>query len=191
MTENTPRIDMLSLEDTRKAAAEAGVPSQAADLSIFRVLLNQPALARWIADLLFGLLFRGKLDVRLRELVIMRLGWATGSVYEWTQHWRIATQLGIAEADLLAVRDWKASPRLSDADRAVLAATDETLEAGAISPETWARCERHVGGPEELLELVAAIGTWRLVSSVLRSLDVPLEDGVAPWPPDGRAPANA
>jgi alkylhydroperoxidase family enzyme len=190
MTENTPRIDMLSLEDARKAAAEAGVPGQAADLSIFRVLLNQPALARWIADLLFGLLFRGNLDVRLRELVIMRLGWATGSVYEWTQHWRIATQLGIAEADLLAVRDWKASPRLSDADRAVLAATDETLESGAISPETWARCERHVGGPEALLELVAAIGTWRLVSSVLRSLDVPLEDGVAPWPPDGRTPAD-
>lgn len=145
MTENTPRIDMLSLEDSRKAATEAGVPGPAADLSIFRVLLKQPELARWIADLLFGLLFRGKLDVRLRELVIMRLGWATGSVYEWTQHWRIATQLGIAEADLLAVRNWKASRRLSDADRAVLAATDETLEAGAISPETWVRCERHVG----------------------------------------------
>ncbi|UCE88064.1 MAG: carboxymuconolactone decarboxylase family protein [Deltaproteobacteria bacterium] len=181
---------MLSPEAARQAAAEAGVPGQAADLSIFRVLLNQPALARWIADLLFGLLFRGSLDTRLRELVILRLGWATGSVYEWTQHWRIATRLGIPAADLLAVRDWQTSTQLSEADRAVLAATDETLETGAISRDTWARCRRHVGGDAELLELVAAIGTWRLVSSVLRSLEVPLEEGVEPWPPDGRAPAT-
>ena len=37
-------------------------------------------------------------------------------------------------------------------------------------------------------KLVIAIGNWRLFSALLRSLDVPLEDGVAPWPPDGRAP---
>ncbi len=187
----TPRIEMLSLEAARKAAEQAGVPGQAADLSIFRVLLQNPALSRWFADLLFGLLFRGKLDVRLRELVIMRLGWTTGSVYEWTQHWRIATQFGIPEADLLAVRDWRGSKTLGHADRAVLAATDETLETGAISKDTWSLCERHVGGREELLELVAAIGTWRLVSSLLRSLDIPLEEGIEPWPPDGRRPDAA
>ena len=39
----------------------------------------------------------------------------------------------------------------------------------------------------ELLELVVAIGNWRLFSSLLRSLEVPLEEGVAPWPPDGEA----
>jgi hypothetical protein len=27
-----------------------------------------------------------------------------------------------------------------------------------------------------------------MVASILRTLDVPLEDGVASWPPDGRAP---
>lgn len=42
----------------------------------------------------------------MRELVIMRIGWVTGSVYEWTQHWGVATALGVDQADLLAVRDW-------------------------------------------------------------------------------------
>ncbi|MFP8876864.1 MAG: carboxymuconolactone decarboxylase family protein, partial [Myxococcota bacterium] len=37
------------------------------------------------------------------------------------------------------------------------------------------------------LELLGAIGTWRFVSQLLRSLEVPLEEGVAPWPPDGLA----
>ncbi len=191
MSQPTPRIPMLSLEEARKAAATAEIPEQVAELNIFRVLLNHPLLAKRINDLLMTLLFRGKLDTRLRELVIMRLGWATGSNYEWTQHWRIARELGLPEADLLAIRDWRESDRFSDADRAVLAATDEILDRGGISPETWADCVSHVGGFEELLELTAAIGNWRMVSSLLQSLDIPLEEGTASWPPDGRKPGNS
>jgi hypothetical protein len=43
--------------------------------------------------------------------------------------------------------------------------------------------------PALLVELVVAIGNWSLFSSLLRSLKVPLEEGVAPWPPDGRSPS--
>jgi hypothetical protein len=39
------------------------------------------------------MLWHGKLDPRLRELVIMRIGWLTASDYEWTQHWRVAQGL--------------------------------------------------------------------------------------------------
>jgi hypothetical protein len=35
---------------------------------------------------------------------------------------------------------------------------------------------------------VTAIGNWRLFSSLLQSLDIPLEEGVEAWPPDGREP---
>ena len=157
-----------------------------AELSIFRVLLHHPPVAKAVFGLLSTLLFNSKLDLRLRELVIMRIGWVTGSVYEWTQHWRVAKALGVDEADLLAVREWRSADRFGDAERAVLAATDETLATGTISPETWKACEANVGGREDLLELVAAIGTWRMISSLLRSLEIPLEEGVEPWPPDGR-----
>jgi alkylhydroperoxidase family enzyme len=135
------------------------------------------------------LLWNGTLDARLRELVIMRIGWKTGSVYEWTQHWRVATQLEVDPADILAVRDWQSSARFGPAERAVLAATDETLDTGTISDATWAACAEHVGADAQLIELVVAIGNWRLFSSLLRSVRVPLEDGVTPWPPDGTAPA--
>jgi len=182
------RLALLGPAEALAAAERVGVPRQLAELNIFRALLHQPDVAKRVADLLLTLLFRGGLGVRQRELVIMRLGWATGSDYEWTQHWRIAQELGVPPEDLLAVRDWRASDRFDAADRAVLAATDETLATGAISPETWSACETEVGGPDVLVELVAAIGTWRLISSVARSIAVPLEEGVASWPPDGSAP---
>ena len=184
------RIPLLPPDDAKAAAVAAGVPAIAADLNVFRVWLHHPALAKWLSDLLMGLLWEGRLDARLRELVIMRLGWSTRSDYEWTQHWRIALGVGVDEADVLAVRDWRASDRFDDASRAVLAATDETVETGAISPTTWQACVTHVSDdPGVLLELVSAIGLWRMVSGVLRSLEVPLEDGVASWPPAGEAPA--
>ena len=188
---SAPRIPLLSVEDSKKAAALAGIPEAFAPLSVFRMLLRHPELTRAVADLLQMLLRGTHLDGRLRELIIMRIGWATGSVYEWTQHWRIARLIGMEDADILGVRDWRSHNGYSPAERAVLAATDDTLESGAISAATWRECDAHVGGPEALLELVVAIGNWSLFSSLLRSLEVPLEDGTEPWPPDGVVPKRS
>jgi alkylhydroperoxidase family enzyme len=182
------RVPRLSLAAATAAAKEHGLPAQIAELSVFRVLLRHPGVAKALQGMLAALLFRGTLDPRLRELAILRIGWVTGSEYEWTQHWRVSKQLGLADEVLLAARDWRGAACLSEADRSVLAATDETLERGAISASTWAELEKHLSA-EQRIELVAAIGNWRLFSSLLRSLEIPLEEGVPPWPPDGRRPA--
>jgi alkylhydroperoxidase family enzyme len=135
------------------------------------------------------MLWEGILDSRLRELAIMRIGWLTGSEYEWTQHWRVALGIGVTAEDLLGVRDWSAHDAFGPAERAVLAATDEVVRDGAVSAPTWAACERDLGLDNPgLIELVTVIGAWRMVASILRSLEVPLEDGVASWPPDGQPP---
>jgi alkylhydroperoxidase family enzyme len=183
------RIPRLAPEEARAAAATVGVPEFMADLSVFQVLLHSPKAAAGLHGMLQRLLWEGTLDARLRELVIMRLGWSTASEYEWTQHWRVARQLGVAEEDLLAVRDWRASDRFGPVERAVLAATDDVVATGVISEESWARCAEELQDPALLVELVVAIGNWNLFSSLLRSLRVPLEDGVAPWPPDGLRPS--
>lgn len=185
------RIPLIDTEQAVKIGEEVGVPQALAELNIFRTLMHSPKLAGATCELLLTLLFRSELDARLRELVIMRLGWATGSVYEWTQHWRIALdQFGVSEQELLALRgDWRKEDVFGEPERAVLEATDETLATGTLSPETWARCREHVGGDRVCLELVASIATWRWISQLARSLEVPLEDGVAHWPPDGEAPA--
>jgi alkylhydroperoxidase family enzyme len=182
------RIDRISVDDARAAAAEHGLPDTLPELSVFRIALRNPSVARALYGLLRNLLWSGQLDGRLRELIIMRIGWSTGAVYEWTQHWRVATGMDIPAADLLAVRDWEAHDDFGPRERAVLAATDESLAGGTISDATWARCREAVADDAQLVELVAVIGTWTLFSGLLRSLDVPLEDGVEPWPPDGVAP---
>ena len=89
MTERE-RIPMLDIDEARRRATERGIPEQMADLSVFRIALHQPGVAAALNCMLHELLWNGVLDARLRELIIMRIGWSTGSVYEWTQHWRVA-----------------------------------------------------------------------------------------------------
>jgi alkylhydroperoxidase family enzyme len=185
----TARVPKLPLDEAKAAADEAAVPDYMAELSIFQVLLNHPPLARAINDLLATMLWHGALDPRLRELVIMRIGWVTACDYEWTQHWRVASMLGVSDDDLVAVRDWRGYEGFGPTERAVLAATDDVLRDGVVSADSWAACERELHGDTTvLIELVAAIGAWRMVASILQSLGVPLEEGVSSWPPDGRSP---
>ncbi|MDA8357546.1 MAG: carboxymuconolactone decarboxylase family protein [Actinomycetota bacterium] len=183
------RIPPLGAEEARVRSDEVGVPHYMTSLNVFRVLLQSPGVARACNELLSELLLHGALDVRLRELIIMRLGWTTGSVYEWTQHWRVATDLGVSAEDLLGVRTWERYPGFGATERAVLAATDETVRDGAVSAATWQDlCDHVAADPAVLVELLAVIGCWRMVASILRSAQVPLEEGAAPWPPDGLAP---
>ena len=95
----------------------------------------------------------------------------------------------LTEDELEAVKDWRQAECFDAADRAVLAATDDTLSDGCISADTWAECAAALKTEEELLELTGAIGAWRVISQIARSIELQLEDGVASWPPNGQAPA--
>lgn len=182
------RIEMLSQEESLRTAKELGLHEPIARLNIFRTLFHRPKTAKAVSDLLLSLLFDSAIGHRRRELIIMRIGWVTGSEYEWTQHWPLAQEMfGCTAEELLAVRDWQRAECFDAVDRAVLAATDELLATGDLCDETWRACFEGLGR-DAAIDMVAAIATWLLVSKLARGLRVPLEDGVAGWPPDGKVP---
>lgn len=182
------RVDLAPEEQAKAIARAIGAPEVMATRNAFRTLANNPTMAEGVFTQLTTLLNKNTFETRLRELAIMRIGWATGSEYEWTQHWRVATTAGVPEEDILAVRDWENSDRLTAADRAVLQATDEMLAGGRISDATWAECVKHVTTPAEQVEMVVCLANWIMFSNLLRTLEIPVEDGVMSWPPDGKVP---
>ena len=165
---DTPRIPLLDTDRAVEVAGEVGVPEPLAELNVFRLLLHRPQLAKATNDLLLSMLFGAALDDRLRELVIMRIGWATGADYEWTQHWPISREtFGCTDDDVLAVRDWRTHDGFGPRERAVLEATDETLADGSASAATVATC-RDLLGDDATIDLVMAIGAWRAISQLTR-----------------------
>ncbi|MGZ5119522.1 MAG: carboxymuconolactone decarboxylase family protein [Burkholderiales bacterium] len=186
------RLELVPVEEARRLGAEMGIGEAQASRSAFRMLAYHPDLVRQVYGLLKMLATRNKLPSRLRELMIMRIGWTTGSEYEWFQHYRIAkAEAGLTDAELVALRDWRSSELFSEADRAVLAAVDDTRERGEISDAVWTQCEQLFKEPAVLVEMVVMIGNWMLFSQLLKTLRVPIEDGATPWPPDGKAPVAA
>ena len=128
------RVELLELEAAKAAGEAVGVNAAFAELNVFRLLLRRPLVAKAVAELLTSLLFHGKLDHRLRELLIMRIGWATGSNYEWTQHWRVAqTPFEVPPEDLLALRDWQGSDRFDAADFTVLEQDPYEIDPRALA----------------------------------------------------------
>src|SRR6202795_2064140 len=148
----TLRVPMVSPERARELGDAMGMPARRTQSEAFRVVANNPGVARVAFSQLMQLLENNKFDTRLRELMIMRIGWVTGSVYEWTQHWRVATTAGIPPEEVLAVRNWRASDRLTAADKAVLAATDESLAGKTISDTTWTEVTKHITDPGQQVE---------------------------------------
>lgn len=183
----TSRVPMVSQERASALGDAMGLPARRTQSEAFRVVANNPGVARVAFGQLMQLLENNKFDTRLRELMIMRIGWVTGSAYEWTQHWRVATLAGIPPEDILAVRDWRGSGRLTPADRAILAATDECLAGKTISDDVWAEVAKHVTDPGQQVEFIVAMGNWMSFSLLFRNLRIPLTPDLTPWPPDGLA----
>lgn len=182
------RVEYVPVEEARRLGREFGIGEAQASRGAFRMLANHPDLVKHVYGLLTMLSSRNKLPARLRELIIMRLAWRAGCEYAWFQHYRIATQAGVTSAEIVAVRDWRKSDLFGPAERAVLAAADDTCERGKISDAVWAECARALKEPAVLVEMVVAIGNWTMFAQLLRSLEVEIEEGGAPWPPDGKAP---
>ena len=185
-----PHVRLLAADDALAKAEEVGLSAALAHTNLFRALLNQPDLAKVLGDLVERVVIRPRLDPRLRELSVMRVAWRTGSVSEWTNHWQGGLRAGLTHRELADIRTWQSSTCFGALERAVLAAADETVDGGRISDETLAVCSDLLCDTGLVVELVVAVNHALFYSNVLRTLDVPLEEGRAPWPPDGRAPTE-
>src|ERR1700686_1770518 len=102
----TARVPMVSLERARELGEAMGMPARRTQSEAFRTVANNPGVARVAFGQLMQLLENNKFDTRLRELMIMRIGWVTGSAYEWTQHWRGGEAAGVPPGEVLGRRDW-------------------------------------------------------------------------------------
>ena len=75
------RVPLVSLEHARELGEAMGLPARRTQSEAFRLLANNPGVAGVTYSQLIQLLENNKLDMRLRELMIMRIGWVTGSAW--------------------------------------------------------------------------------------------------------------
>jgi alkylhydroperoxidase family enzyme len=111
-----------------------------------------------------------------RELGLTRAGFVGGSQFVFSQHCKAARAAGVPDEKVAAIHAWTTSPVFDDADRAILAYTDEVAGAGGrVQDETFAALKT-VLSDEAILELTYAVGTYLLHATVCRALRLEYDD---------------
>jgi alkylhydroperoxidase family enzyme len=181
---STPRVPPVSIEEYRRLEQElfgAEARRDESPLNITRTWARHPALLKAMRPFQRHLGRDGSLPHRDHELVILRMGWHCQAEYEFSQHIVFGKAAGLTDEEIKRVTLGPAEPGWSDWDRTLLEATDELYYDHFISDETWDKLAARYS-VEQLIDVTVLIGRYWMVSVVLNTLGVQLEEGRPHFP---------
>jgi len=153
----------------------------AAPLMLFRVMAGHARA--WEKFRAGGLLDRGPLGLREREIVIDRTCALNRCEYEWGVHVAIfAKAAELTEEEVRAtVLGGADHPCWSDAEQALLAAVYALHHRATFSEAEFKALSAHYD-EAKILEIMLLCGFYRTVSYLANGLDLPLEEKAARFP---------
>ena len=117
-----------------------------------------------------------ELEPRLRELAIVRTGWAQGSQFVFSQHCKIARGAGVAEEKVQAIPAWQTSEAFDQVERLVLGYADDlVLGGGRVTDARFAALREHLTGVA-ILELTFITCTYVMSATMSRALRLEYDD---------------
>lgn len=120
------------------------------------------------------------LSMRIRELLIVRIGVLCRSEYEWAAHAPAGRRAGLSDADMQRIVDGP-GPGGDPVDNALLRAVDELHRDSVVSDATWRELAA-VFDARQLLDILITTGGYRMVSMALNTFGVQLEPGAERFP---------
>jgi alkylhydroperoxidase family enzyme len=150
-------------------------------LKLFRTMARSPrVLQRMFAG---GLLDKGSIALRDRELIILRTCARCDSEYEWGVHVAMfAQRAGLSVQQVAATRAVDPDGAgLSSRDALLFRLVDELHNDANISDATWDGLAAHFS-VEQLLELIALTGYYHTISFMTNAIRIDLEPDAARFP---------
>jgi alkylhydroperoxidase family enzyme len=143
------------------AALAAVMPPGVPPLALFRTLaVNERVFLRVMAA---GLLDRGSISLREREIAIDRTCWRCGAEYEWGVHVAFFGPRANLTADEVRALCTDDAAGFSPRERLVIALCDELHATATIGEALWRELAA-IWEPAQLVELVALAGFYHLIA---------------------------
>lgn len=164
-----------------QARFDALMPQGVAPLVLFRALARDERLiTRFMGG---GLLDKGHLTLRQREIVIDRVTGRCGSEYEWGVHVAFfAKRAGLdADEQRSLVRGGPGDACWSAPEALLIRFCDALHETCDIDDALWAELRAQLS-EKAILELLLLAGFYRTVSYLTNALRLPLESYAARFP---------
>src|SRR5882672_7446744 len=157
-----------------RAALDRIMPEGVPPLTLFRTLaVNERVFLRTMAA---GLLDKGSITLREREIVILRTCARLGSEYEWGVHVTFfGSRAGFSDTEVTATE----MPRCDNApfsgrELTLLQAVDDLVDQRTWSEATFATLSSE-WTPEQLVEIVALVGFYHLIAFTTNAFRIPPE----------------
>lgn len=163
------------------AALDRIMPKGVPPLVLFRTMARSPR----VFEKMFagGLLDKGPLSLRQREIVIDRTTARLGAEYEWGVHIAFfADKVGFDATQVAATVHGPADATCWSADeQALLAAVDDLVDQRTIASIAWDALAAHFD-EAQILEVIALVGYYHTISFLCRTLELPPEPYAARFP---------
>jgi 4-carboxymuconolactone decarboxylase len=144
--------------------------------NIFRTLARHPDLFKSWLVFASHILAKSTLPRREREIAILRMGWLCRCEYEWGHHVAIGKKAGLTPDEIKRITEGPDAPGWSAFETTLLHAVDELHANSRLSDAAW-QTLRERYNTEQLLDFVFTVGQYGLVSMVLNSTGIQLEEG--------------
>ena len=176
-------VEGMTPEQREVHDAIAGGPRGAMGLvGPFGVYVRAPGVGNPAQALGAAVRFNTALPENLKEIGICVVGAHYRAKFEFAAHAELAKKAGVDAKIVEAIRTGETPSFTRDDERIVHQLSTELIHTGRISDPTYS-AGRDAIGETQLIELVAALGYYSLVSLVLNAFEIPLREGMKdPFP---------
>jgi 4-carboxymuconolactone decarboxylase len=168
-----PRISLPSDEELSPEICE--VLSKLPPLNVFRIMGRVPESFRPFLEFAFSILARSEFDTRKREIAVLRVAHVTQAHYEWVQHVAVARGAGVTQEEIDRIGVDGPVGGLDEEGNLLCRVADEISRDVRLSDEALAAIIGRYG-ERQALELILCCAYFNMLSRVLESARVPLEE---------------
>lgn len=183
-TEGRPRLEPRPMEELSPACLAilgripgAGLKGDGFPRHVLGSIMHNPRTLESFLDFWVSSKTLMDLSVREQELVILRMACLFRSDYVWKHHLPVGREFGISEEEMAAVHAG-AHEAFPAREAALLALTDELVEARTIRSELWER-HRPALADGQVVDLVSLVAQYVFFALMNNALQVQVESGVA------------
>ena len=154
------------------AEVEARIMAERGRVSLlYQALLNSGPIASGWERMLTAVRNQTSVPGDLRELIILRVAVLNRAAFEFDAHAPIAAREGVSPAKVAALTEPQISDRFDARERLVLALTDAMTRDITVPDELMAELQQQFD-PQHLVELVATVAAYNMVSRFLVALNL-------------------
>ncbi len=154
------------------AALEAKILQERGNISpLYQILLNAPEIAQGWEALLTAIRNRNSLSPAIREMIILRVAVLNRANYEFDAHAPHAIKAGMSQEKIESLKDSTISDVFDEKECLILRLTDVMTQDIQV-PDTVFDQVRPYFNDQEILELVATISAYNMVSRLLNALHI-------------------